>query len=127
MPKFCRECGSPLEAGVRFCPNCGTQIIGAATQQQGYQQQQSYQQQPQTQQPRPQQPYQQPYQQPRPQQHQHVFDDAYADEKAEGIDWKQFKPRITIGKPEVTFISKRKLIIIAIIAGIVLLLALLQG
>ena len=47
-----------------------------------------------------------------------MYEDAFADEKTQGVDWKQFKPRITIGKLKVTFISKSKLIIIAIIAGI---------
>lgn len=118
MPKFCKECGSPLKEGARFCPNCGTQIVGATTTQNTNSQQQSYQQNFQQAQP------QQPYQQPRPQQPQQVYEDVYADEKAQGVDWKQLKPKITIGKPEVTFISKRKLIVIGIIVVIVLLLAL---
>ena len=122
MPKFCRECGSPLKEGARFCPNCGTQIVGATTAQNTNTQQQSYQQQN-FQQAQPQQPYQQP-KQPQSQQPQQVYEDAYADEKAQGVDWKQLKPKITIGKPQVTFISKRKLIVIGIVVVIVLLLAL---
>lgn len=34
-----------------------------------------------------------------------------AEEEAQGIDWKQFKPKLTIGKPELRFINKKKLII----------------
>ena len=33
------------------------------------------------------------------------------EEEAQGIDWKQFKPKLTIGKPEIRFINKKKLII----------------
>lgn len=25
-PKFCHQCGTPLEPGVRFCPACGTRV-----------------------------------------------------------------------------------------------------
>lgn len=122
MPKFCSHCGSPLDAGTRFCSNCGAPVEGAAA--------------PQNPAPeRPQQAYQQPYQPPQaqaqpqqPQQpKQHVYEDAYANEKAQGMDWKNFKPKITLGKPEVTFMSKRKLIIAGIILVIILLLALLQS
>lgn len=27
---FCENCGAPLEDGARFCPNCGTKVIGDA-------------------------------------------------------------------------------------------------
>ena len=110
MPNFCKECGSPLEAGMSFCSNCGAKIGGPQAPQEApsaTQQQASYQQ--------PQAQAQQP---------QHVYEDAYAEEKAQGVDWKDLRTKITIGKPEVTFISKRKLIIIAIVVVIVLLLAL---
>lgn len=119
MAKFCKNCGSPLDAGERFCPNCGTKIDETAT--------------PHSTAPAdaPRQPANQPRPNPNPnQQHsqtQQVHDDTYADVKSQGVDWKQFKPTITIGKPQVTFISKRKLIIIGIVIVIVLLLALLQG
>lgn len=33
------------------------------------------------------------------------------EEEVQGIDWKQFKPKLTIGKPELRFINKKKLII----------------
>lgn len=122
MPKFCSHCGSPLDAGTRFCSNCGAPVEGAAAPQNPAPEQ-------------PQQAYQQPYQPPQaqaqpqqPQQpKQHVYEDAYANEKAQGMDWKNFKPKITLGKPEVTFMSKRKLIIAGIILVIILLLALLQS
>ena len=26
MPNFCSSCGSPLEADMSFCPNCGTEV-----------------------------------------------------------------------------------------------------
>lgn len=117
MAKFCKNCGSPLDAGERFCPNCGTMIVETATphstaptdaprQQADRSHPNPYQQQSQT---------------------QDVHEDAYADVKSQGVDWKQFKPKITIGKPQITFISKRKLIIIGIIIVIIVLLALLQG
>ena len=31
MAKFCKNCGSPLNAGERFCSNCGTKIVESAT------------------------------------------------------------------------------------------------
>ena len=119
MAKFCKNCGSPLDAGERFCPNCGTKIDETAT-------------------PHstattdaPRQPADQPHPNPKPyeqqSQTQQVHEDAYADVKSQGVDWKQFKPKLTIGKPQVTFISKRKLIIMGIIIVIIILLALLQG
>ena len=118
MPKFCSHCGSPLEAGTRFCTNCGASVAGATA--------------PQNPAPeRPQQTYQKPYQPPQtqpqqPQQpNQHVYEDAYANEKAQGVDWSQFK--LTLGKPKVTFLSKRKLIIAGIILVIIIVLALLQS
>lgn len=119
MAKFCKQCGSPLDAGERFCPNCGTKIVETAT--------------PHSTAPAdaPRQSADQPHPNPKPYQQQsqtqHVHEDAYADVKQQGMDWKQFKPKLTIGKPEVTFISKRKLIIIGVVVVIVLLLALLQG
>ena len=119
MAKFCKTCGSPLDAGERFCPNCGTKIVETAT--------------PHSTAPSdaPRQPADQPHPNPKPYQQQsqtqHVHEDAYADVRPQGMDWKQFKPKLTIGKPQVTFISKRKLIIIGIVVVIVLLLALLQG
>ena len=54
-----------------------------------------------------------------------MYEDAYANEKAQGVDWSQFK--LTIGKPKVTFLSKRKLIIAGIILVIIIVLALLQS
>ena len=27
---FCENCGAPLEDGVKFCPNCGTKVMGEA-------------------------------------------------------------------------------------------------
>lgn len=119
MAKFCKTCGSPLDAGERFCPNCGTKIVETAT--------------PHSTAPSdaPRQPADQPHPNPKPYQQQsqtqQVHEDAYADVRPQGMDWKQFKPKLTIGKPQVTFISKRKLIIIGIVVVIVLLLALLQG
>ena len=115
MPKFCKQCGAPLQEGVRFCTNCGAQVVVAS-------------QQPQTQ-PQPQQSYQRPTQQPQqPQQPQkktlHEFMDSADDEPTGGVDWKQFKPKLTIGKPQITFISKGKLIAIAIGVGILILIAL---
>ena len=69
MAKFCQNCGSPLEEGVKFCSSCGSALAPQAPQQPAQQPQPQYQQQPQAQQPRPQ--YQQPaqpqYQQPRQQ------------------------------------------------------------
>lgn len=120
MPKFCSHCGSPLNVGTRFCTNCGASVAEAAA--------------PQNPTPeRPQQTYQQPYQQPQaqpqqPQQpKQRVPIDTDPEVKSEGMDWNQFKPKLTIGKPQVTFISKRKLIIFGIIFLIFVLLALLQS
>ena len=101
MGKFCRNCGSPIEADERFCPQCGTKIAAAAA---------------------PQDPA--PADTP---QQQRVYEDAYADEKAQGVDWKQLKPKITIGKPQITFMSKGKLIFAAIILIIIILAALLKG
>lgn len=108
MPKFCNQCGAPLQEGVRFCTNCGAQVAVP------------------TQQPKPQQEYQQP-QQPKPSQKKtlHEFVDAADDKPTNGIDWKQFKPKIEIGKPQITFISKGKLIAFAIILAIFILIALL--
>lgn len=119
MAKFCKNCGSPLDAGERFCSNCGTKIVESAT--------------PQGTAPAdaPRQPADQPHPNPKPYQQQsqtqHVHEDAYADVKSQGVDWKQFKPKLTVGKPQVTFISKRKLIIAGIIIVILILIALLQG
>lgn len=119
MAKFCKNCGSPLNAGERFCSNCGTKIVESATPQSTASAD------------APRQPADQPHPNPKPYQQQsqtqHVHEDAYADVRPQGMDWKQFKPKLTIGKPQVTFISKRKLIIIGIVVVIVLLLALLQG
>jgi len=42
-------------------------------------------------------------------------------------DWKQDKPRLTFGKLEISFISKRKLIIMGIFIVIIILLALIKG
>lgn len=45
-----------------------------------------------------------------------------AEEEAQGIDWKQFKPKLTIGKPELRFINKKKLIIyVAIVLFFIIL------
>lgn len=119
MAKFCKNCGSPLNAGERFCSNCGTKIVESATPQSTASAD------------APRQPADQPHPNPKPYQQQsqtqHVHEDTYADVRPQGMDWKQFKPKLTIGKPQVTFISKRKLIIIGIVVVIVLLLALLQG
>lgn len=105
MPKFCKECGTPLGEGDRFCPGCGTPIAASN---------------PTSQQTVPPQPTQGT---PTSKQ-QHVYEDAYAEEKAQGVDWRDLKPKLTLGKPEVTFISKGKLIAIGIVVVIVLLLAL---
>lgn len=129
MPKFCKECGAPLAEGVRFCTSCGTPIIEtttaqntapAADHQQSYQQ--SYQQN-----------YQQPAQQPQPQAQQQKKAkpveriNTYPDIKSQGVGWDQFKPKLTIGKPQVSFISKGKLIFVIIIFIIILLAALFQS
>lgn len=95
MANFCKQCGAPVNPDERFCPQCGAPLGAAPTQ---------------TPEPQP---------QPEP-----VRDDAYAEEKAQGMDWKQFKPKLTIGKPEVTFISKKKLILVGIVFVIILILAL---
>lgn len=121
MAKFCRECGSPIEVGERFCPNCGTKIAATAAPQDPTPADTTRQQ---TSQP---QSNPKPYHQSQPQGQQHVDEDAYADEKTQGIDWKQLKPKLTIGKPQVTFMSKGKLIFAAIIIIIIILVALLQG
>ena len=42
-------------------------------------------------------------------------------------DWKQDQPRLTFGKLEISFISKRKLIIMGIFIVIIILLALIKG
>ena len=119
MAKFCKNCGSPLNAGERFCSNCGTKIVESATPQSTASAD------------APRQPADQPHPNPKPYQQQsqtqHVHEDTYADVKSQGVDWKQFKPKLTIGKPQVTFISKRKLIIAGIIIVILILVALLQG
>lgn len=86
MAKFCKQCGAPVGADERFCQNCGAPL-GAK-------------------------PTQAPQAQPQPE---YVQNDTYADEKAQGFDWKQLKPKLTIGKPEVTFMSKKKLIIYGVI------------
>lgn len=120
MAKFCKECGSPIEAGERFCHNCGTMIATAAAPQDPTSTDTTRQQ---TSQPHS---NPKPYQS-QPQSQQHVYEDAYADEKTQGVDWKQLKPKLTIGKPQVTFISKGKLIFVVIILIIIILAALLQG
>lgn len=120
MAKFCKECGSPIEAGERFCHNCGTMIAAAAAPQDPAPADTARQQ---TSQPHS---NPKPYQS-QPQGQQHVYEDAYADEKTQGVDWKQLKPKLTIGKPQVTFISKGKLIFVVIILIIIILAALLQG
>lgn len=120
MAKFCKECGSPIEAGERFCHNCGTMIATAAAPQDPAPADTARQQ---TSQPHS---NPKPYQS-QPQSQQHVYEDAYADEKTQGVDWKQLKPKLTIGKPQVTFISKGKLIFVVIILIIIILAALLQG
>ena len=117
MAKFCKECGSPIEAGERFCHNCGTMIATAAAPQDPAPADTARQQ--------TSQPHSNP--KPQPQSQQHVYEDAYADEKTQGVDWKQLKPKLTIGKPQVTFISKGKLIFVIIILIIIILAALLQG
>ena len=107
MPKFCVQCGAPIQEGVRFCTNCGAPIAAAP-------------QQPQSQ-PQPQ--AQQAYQQPQPSRPQPK--NTYQPQKPIGnFDWQQFKPKLTIGKPQITFISKGKLIAIAIGIGILVLIAL---
>lgn len=116
MPKFCSHCGSPLNVGTRFCANCGAPVAEAEA--------------PQNPAPeRPQQPYQQPQAQPQqPQQpKQRVPIDTDPDVKSQGVDWNQFKPKLTFGKLEVSFINKRTLIIAAVIAFTALLLSLCQG
>lgn len=117
MAKFCIECGSPIEAGERFCHNCGTMIATAAAPQDPASADTARQQ--------TSQPHSNP--KPQPQSQQHVYEDAYADEKTQGVDWKQLKPKLTIGKPQVTFISKGKLIFVVIVLIIIILAALLQG
>lgn len=87
MAKFCKQCGAPVGPDERFCQNCGAPLGAELTQ-------------------APQQPQPQP---------EYVQDDTYAQEKAQGFDWKQLKPKLTIGKPEVTFMSKKKLIIYGVI------------
>ena len=121
MAKFCRECGSPIEAGEHFCPNCGTKIVAATAPQDPAPVDTARQQ---TSQPHS---NLKPYHQSQSQSQQHVYEDAYADEKAQGVDWKQLKPKITIGKPQITFMSKGKLIFAAIILIIIILAALLQS
>lgn len=92
MAKFCKHCGAPVGPDERFCQQCGAPIGAAPTQDP--------------------QPQQQPQAQPQPE---YVQNDTYADERAQGFDWKQLKPKLTIGKPEVTFMSKKKLIIYGVI------------
>ena len=121
MAKFCRECGSPIEAGEHFCPNCGTKIVAATAPQDPAPVDTARQQ---TSQPHP---NPKPYHQSQSQSQQHVYEDAYADEKAQSVDWKQLNPKLTIGKPQITFISKGKLIFAAIILIIIILAALLQS
>ena len=118
MPKFCKQCGAPLQEGVRFCTNCGAQVVVTAQQPQPEPQPKP--------QPQPQQNYQRPTQQPQQPQKKtlHEFMDSADDKPTGGVDWKQFKPKITIGKPQITFISKGKLIAIAIGIGILILIAL---
>jgi uncharacterized membrane protein YvbJ len=95
MANFCKQCGAPVNPEERFCPQCGAPL-GAA-------------------------PTQNSEPQPRPEP---VHEDAYAEEKAQGVDWKQLRPKLTIGKPEVTFISKKKLILVGIVLVVILILAL---
>lgn len=95
MAKYCKQCGAPVSPDEHFCHQCGAPL-GAA-------------------------PTQAPEPQPRPE---YVQDDAYAEEKAQGFDWKQLKPKLTIGKPEVTFMNKKKLILYAVILVIFILLVL---
>lgn len=95
MANFCKQCGAPVNPDERFCPQCGAPLGAAPTQ---------------TPEPRP--------------QPEAVRDDAYAEEKAQGMDWKQLRPKLTIGKPEITFISKKKLILVGIVFAIILILAL---
>ena len=78
MAKFCKNCGSPVGLDERFCPQCGTALTGTPA------------------------PNPEPAPRPEP-----VRDDAYAEEKAQGVDWKQFKPKLEIGKPQITFISSQ--------------------
>ena len=65
---------------------------------------------------------------------QHVSEYSYKTDKSPAfewnggnVDWKQFKPKIEIGKPQVTFISKGKLIAIGVFIVILIIVALLQG
>lgn len=107
MPKFCQECGTTLGEGDRFCPSCGKPIVATNA---------TKIQEPAAPKPEP----------PRPAQRQQpIHKSTYVEEEEmHSVDWKQFKPKITIGKPQVSFISKRQLIIIGIVVAIVLLLAL---
>ena len=115
MPKFCKQCGAPLQEGVRFCTNCGAPIAAASQQPQSQPQPQAQQA---SQQPQPSQPQSQPKSQPQPKK-------TYQQQNPlENFDWEQLKPKITIGKPQITFISKGKLIAIAIGIGILILIAL---
>lgn len=103
MPKFCKQCGAPLQEGVRFCTSCGAQIVEAAQQPQAQPQPQS-----------------QPQSQPQPTQ------SDQQQNPSGNIDWKQFKPRLEVGKPQISYISKGRLIAIAIGIGIVILIVLLS-
>lgn len=104
MAQFCKECGSPIEPNVRFCPGCGKPVAETEA--------------PQNAAPEA------ARQQRSNMQYQRVFDERKNMQK---MDWSQFKPKVTIGKPQITFISKRKLIIAGIIIVICILIALLQG
>ena len=95
MPKFCKQCGAPLEEDERFCPNCGTQVRDSA------------------------QASATPEPSPEP-----VHEDAYAQEKSRGIDWKQFKPRLEIGRPQIHFLNKRVLVISAAFIVVLVIVAL---
>jgi len=130
MSKFCTQCGAQVAEGVRFCTNCGAQLASATTPQNaapaaGQQQQQGYQ--------RPaQQP--QPQAQSRPQAQQankraqHMSEYSYDNDKGGGsFDWSQFKPKLEVGKPQITFISKGKLIAAGVFIIILIIVALLQG
>lgn len=97
MAKFCIYCGEPLEESSRFCPACGKQVDSRPV------------------------AASQGNNTPRGNRKQDTSQ-GYA---PQGPSWKDMKPKITIGKPQIRFISKGKLILMAIVFVIILVLSLL--